>query len=485
DAVASRWMIRVAGLLREQDLDAPVASVIESVRLAESLTAIRDRRLPGLVELNEAACAVLCLGDEIKLSLVAEKLVVGDDLGEVPDTTPTVPLQRDLAALQKRLRMKPEAFSRSLDLDLRKESELERSHLLHRFNLLGIPWGKKRTSTGKGTFHEVWTLEWRPEYSLLVIEASVWGNSVETAASARSIDLATKAAELATITALVEQVLVADLPEAVVEVVDKLQSAAALTSDVPHLMEALPSLAGVLRYGNVRNTDQKMVAHVVDGLATRICIGLPAACGALNDEAAEQMYRRVNATNNAISLLKDDLQTAWQEVLSHLSDMAGLHGLIAGRSCRIRFDQSLISADEAGRLLNLALSVAADPAQAGAWIDGFLRGSGQVLLHTDELWLILDNWISTLSDDWFGPLLPLLRRTFSTFPSAERRQMGQRAKTGQRKRPAAAGARSDSNIDMERADRVIPVLALILGVNLESGDSRRILPKLNHETDNR
>src|SRR5262249_40885639 len=54
DQIAIRWMARVAQLLREADLDASAASVIEAVRLAESLAALRARPLPGLEELNEA-----------------------------------------------------------------------------------------------------------------------------------------------------------------------------------------------------------------------------------------------------------------------------------------------------------------------------------------------------------------------------------------------------------------------------------------------
>ena len=44
--ISIRWMTRVAHLLREQDLDASSAHVIEAVRWAESLAALRDRPLP-------------------------------------------------------------------------------------------------------------------------------------------------------------------------------------------------------------------------------------------------------------------------------------------------------------------------------------------------------------------------------------------------------------------------------------------------------
>ena len=42
DQVVIRWMVEVAQLLREQDLDASSANLIEAVRLAESLAALRE-----------------------------------------------------------------------------------------------------------------------------------------------------------------------------------------------------------------------------------------------------------------------------------------------------------------------------------------------------------------------------------------------------------------------------------------------------------
>ncbi|HEV3120401.1 MAG TPA: DUF5682 family protein, partial [Isosphaeraceae bacterium] len=65
DSVVERWMTRVARLLREEGLDASSASIIEAVRLAEALAALRGRPLPGLLELNEATRTVLCFGDEL------------------------------------------------------------------------------------------------------------------------------------------------------------------------------------------------------------------------------------------------------------------------------------------------------------------------------------------------------------------------------------------------------------------------------------
>jgi len=137
-----RWMTQVARLLRKQDLDASSASVIEAVRLAETLAALRDRPLPGLSELNEATQTVLCFGDALPMQLIHQQLIVGERLGRVPPETPMIPLQQDLQRQQKRLRLKPEATETLLNLDLRKPLDLERSHLLHRLMLLYVPWGR-------------------------------------------------------------------------------------------------------------------------------------------------------------------------------------------------------------------------------------------------------------------------------------------------------------------------------------------------------
>ena len=105
---------------------------------------MRERPLAGLDELLDATRAVLCFGSDVPLALVRRELVVGTRLGEVPPETPMVPLQQDVARLQRRLRLKPEASVKELTLDLRRPNDRERSRLLHRLNLLEVPWGTPR-----------------------------------------------------------------------------------------------------------------------------------------------------------------------------------------------------------------------------------------------------------------------------------------------------------------------------------------------------
>jgi len=457
-----RWMTRVAQLLRAEDLEGSPASIIEATRLAETTAALRGARLPGLAEFNEAAQAVFCFGSSTPMGLIRDRLIVGDVLGEVPEEAPQVPLQRDFQKETKRLRLPPEALDRTLELDLRKPNDLDRSRLLHRLRLLRVTWGTPGTASGKGTFKEAWRLRWEPELEVALIESAPWGNTIAEAATRFTVDRATQATTLPELTGLVETLLLAELPEAVERVMHRLENQAAVTSDVRHLMEALPPLVAVLRYGSVRQTDASMVGHVVTGLVARICIGLQSACASLNDEAASEMLTHINATHTALATLADDsLSEPWRTALTRLADDPNLHGLLAGRSTRLLLDDGLMTSEEAALRLSRNLSRANAPAQSAAWVEGFLAGSGLVLLHQPQLWSLLDDWLGALTADHFTEVLPLLRRTFSTFAAPERRQMGELAKQGNQGPRFVAPA--DESIDEARANRVLPTLALLLG----------------------
>src|SRR5207248_1059280 len=148
------------------------------------------------------------------------------------------------------------------------------------------------------------------------------------------------------------------------------------------LMDALKPLSRVLRYGNVRQTDKDAVKHVVDGLITRICVGLAAACASLDDDAAEKMLTRIIDVHEAVGLLRDDAPT--------------------------------------------------------------------------------QPWLASLAPDVFQAVLPLLRRTFATFPAGERRQLGERVL--QRTGGHVAQRLKTIGVDEKRADQVLPLVAALLGL---------------------
>jgi hypothetical protein len=234
-------------------------------------------------------------------------------------------------------------------------------------------------------------------------------------------------------------------------------------------MDALPPLAQIARYGDVRKTNVGQVRHVIDGLVARICIGLPLACASLDNDAAEEMFTHVQAVNGSIAILQvPELEQMWRGALRQLAGSDTIHGLVAGRACRILLELREFDAEEAARRFAAALSLAVQPDAAAAWSEGFLKGSGLLLIHNDSLWQVINSWIESLNEDAFKQILPLMRRTFSTFTRAERRQMGERSAQGGSGR--GLSLRETAELDLARANKVLPLAAKILGLSLTNSE---------------
>ncbi|MGA4948535.1 DUF5682 family protein [Streptomyces lydicamycinicus] len=493
DRPVERWLTKVAGLLREEDYAVSSAHVIEAVRLAEGLATVRGRPLAGLTELDDAVRAVMGDGTDAPSSLIHDRLVVGEVLGEVPEDAPTVPLQQDIDRSRRTLRLKPEVLERELELDLRKETDAGRSRLLHRLRLLGIPWGEPARSRGStGTFRETWRLRWEPELAVRVAEAGIWGTTVLSAATAKAASEAAGAAGLAEVTALAERCLLAELPDALPVVMQALADRAALDADVGHLAQALPALVRSVRYGDVRGTDAAALREVATGLAERVFVGLPPACLGLDADGAAEMRGHLDATHQAVGLLGrpeserqvgGELRARWAGVLRAVSERDAVPGLLRGRATRLLLDDGELGDGGAERLMGLALSPGTPPTDAAGWIEGFAGGGdgGMLLVHDARLLALVDGWLTGVPDAAFTDVLPLLRRTFAEYETGVRRTLGELVRRGPATAPRhpvgdapdAAVPGFGPGLDRDRAAAVLPTLRMLLGIGQHGFDDEQ------------
>jgi len=435
--VVVRWMAKVAKLLRKEDLDASSAHIIEAVRLAETLAVLRGLPISGIAEMDEAAKTIFCGGYDEPMQLIREKLIIGDAMGKVSDKVPVVPLQKDLEKLIKTARLSKEYQSVEAvtkELDLRKDTHTIASLLLHRLNVLNIDWGKPKSIRGQkqGSFHEHWQLKWKVRFPLAIIEAGMWGNTVETAATNFIKKTAFEADELSKLSALLDAAIDADLQGALPYLVQLVQDKSAVTKDVLDLMRTLPILVKKLRYGTVRKTDLSSIELVVNQILPRIFIGLPTACQGVDDDAAAEIFELLQSTNRNVSLLDNEFYLDnWHKTLLQISENQAINGILAGGSVRILSDRNVISIEKTADKMAFALSLSRDIAEAAQWLEGFLHGSGLLLIYQHSLWNILDGWVENLPMEKFNDILPLLRRTFSAFEVPERQKMMDLAKKGQ------------------------------------------------------
>jgi hypothetical protein len=462
-SATAEWLTQAARLLREHDLVASSAHVIEATRLAETLAVLRRTALPGIEELREAAVAVLCEGAPKPLELIDRRLVIGDVLGAVPAMVAVPPLKADFEAQARSCRLERSTEERPLELDLREAAHLRKSHLLHRLALLGIPWGhlQEAPSGKQGTFHEHWKMKWLPDFEIRLLEAGAWGNTVEEAAIFSATRTVGRSGHLADLTRLLGVVLKADLPAVVPALVEKLHGISALSTDTLPLAEAILPLAEVLRYGSARRLNLEAVEALLARIVPRVCLQLPAAGLGLEEEAAVQVLKILLSVNRAVGLLQNAAYDRyWQQALSDLRQAPAAAPLVAGFAARLLYDKGVREADATGDDMRFRLSHGQPAREAALWLEGFLQGSGLLLLHHPPLWELLDDWVRSLSPETFPELLPLLRRTFSRFSGPEREKMLNLVKQGEPALPAGSAA---LDWNPARVEKVLPLLRLLLG----------------------
>lgn len=456
------WISHVAALLRKKGMDISVAHVIETIRLAQATAALRGLSSPSLSEFNEAITTVMGFGDAILLQIIKEELIISNRLGNVPDDVPKVPLLVDVEKTQKRLRVPFTAEIKELVLDLRKPNDLERSIFFHRLYLLGIDWALPGQIDGKGTFKEKWTLYHKPEQIISIIEKAIWGNTLEEATQKFLLKHTAEVKHIPELTQLLNRVIPANLPDLVEAMTTQLDRLSAASTDIVEMMEAVPDLVSIVRYGNVRELDFSKVGDMLHAMVARILAGGVLVCINIDEEAATGILNNLVSTDYAVSTLNDpELNTMWLEFISQVRSSVNVHPLLSGYATRLLNDKDMISADEMQSTLSFYSSVGNAPADMAYWFEGFLRSSGSILLLDDSLWNLVNNWICTQDKEVFIELLPILKRTFCEFSQAERRKLGEKAKAY-----GAGGVQAETtistNLNEVEAERVIPLICRLL-----------------------
>lgn len=466
DAPAASWLARCAELLREQGEEVSSAQVLDALRLADTLAALRDQRRPGLAELQDAVVASMSQGNEQALRSLRARLDVGERIGRVPSGAPTPPLTTDIARRQRQLRLRPTANIQVLSLDLREPRDREKSVLLHQLRLIEVPWGRPVPVKGaRGSFHEQWELAWNVEFPVQILEANVYGNTLPEAASARLTERLEQA-DLAALVGLLQAAIAAALSGQLPALLHALQQRVAEIGDLRSLIATLGPLSLLQRYGDVRGAPPLGLAPLIEELVLRLAVGLPGACAWLDDPSAVP----VAAALRSLPAMLERVQgaTLVYESLARVAEDRRSAPRLRGTALRLGLEAERPDT-EAGLATSLARELRGPHRDAAVWLEGFLTGPASHLLRHESLWMHLDAFLAGLDRSAFMECLPVLRRGFSAFEPAERRLISERLRRGPRP-PASAG------LHAERAERVMPLLRRLLDFRGEEGASPPTAP---------
>lgn len=458
------WLSQAAALLREQQFDVSPAHVIEAQRLAQASAALRGLPKAGLQDYLDAVIAVFAMGEPLILQRISQRWLVGDNIGTVPSETPQLPLISDVEKWRKQVRLPVTAEIKEQVLDLRKPLDLQRSLFIHRLNLLGIDWATPVALGGKGTFKEAWQLYYQPEHHILLTEKAVFGNTLDEAVCRFVESQIQQASQLSGLAALLRHVMPADLPQLVERISQGIERLSVDNQDLSETLQAIPHLAETLSYGSVREFDVSPLKPLLMTLLIRLTAGGEQGCMQIDEETAETLFQQIRQADYQLSLLDDEQANAhWSAFLQRLADNGQVHSLLRGNAVRAAFDKQKIDLEQTALLFRQNLSTANRYSDAAYWLQGFLYESGTVLLLQEELLGLINEWLGSLSEEIFIELLPLIRRTFSTFEKAERRQIGE--KLLQKNTPNRPLASPVGELNHEGGERAMQTIFYLLGSN--------------------
>ena len=429
---ANAYLTKIAAYQRANGFAASSAQVIEALRLASSLAAMRGGQTPVLRDLRDAAETCLGEGSFAAVSTAIADTEIGTKIGELPEGVSRTSIQDDFYRLLKDLKLDKyrTVTAQDLKLDLRENRrasseksaflDLNRSFFLHKLRVLDIGFAENRAvQQDNATWAEMWVLRWTPEAEIRLVESALLGDTVELAASIALKDRVENAAAMSEIACVIEDAFLCGMSVSLNYAVTALQAISVEAVSFEELAKTAYRLSNIISYGDIRSVDNSALEPILKQLYYRACLVSDSACKC-DDAAAKSIAEAMNLLNSA-ELARDFLNTEdWVGALKNIARRDDLNTVLSGFAAAILLERSQMTNDELKLEVSRRLSKGV-PAELGAgWFEGLTMKNRYGLIARLSLWESIDEYIQSLDDEEFKRALVFLRRAFADFSAGEK-----------------------------------------------------------------
>lgn len=441
---AERLLELAVERLRKKKQLVSTADLIAARTLAEALRAMRGHAALLRTDLLDAlASALVKDGLEAPLPWArrgplaprTEPLLVeivgalsGDREGKLAPSTPRPPLVGDVEEELARHDLVPAAEARAVRLSLRDEAGRARSRVLHRLVLLAIP-GFSRTSgpawATDTLLDEVWSIVRTHEQHPALVEASIWGATLESAALARLEEALVEAGgRLRALADVLGVAVFVGIGGLAGQVLDRVEVAVANEHALGDVGAAVSRLFDVYLHGELLGASGALALERVLGAA--FDRGLWLLEGLVGPEAPldESEVRAVAALRDLVVRGPASLtaQRARAEgVLERRAVDPQAPPALRGASLGALWSLAQGEASAEREALAVAATRAASlPSVMGDFLGGLFVVARTEALHAEGLVAAIDEALVALGDHELLVGLPSLRMAFSFFPPRER-----------------------------------------------------------------
>ncbi len=434
----AEYLSRIVRHIRESGTSRSTAEVIEGVRLANTLAALKNSSAPTLYDLKDAAITLIGYGEKSVIAEAMAKVEIGTAIGELPEGVSQTAIQDDFYRQIKLLKLEKyrTGVKQDLELDLRENRrvkseeaaflDLNRSFFLHQLNILEIGFAsKQQIKQDSATFKERWSLQWTPESEIALVEAVLMGETVELATAYRFKMTLEKCTSVANAAVILRQAWECGMAAIMDQARQNLQHLASESTEFTAAAQAANELGMLVRYGDVRRIDPEPLKAIIEQLFLQGSLLLMNAANCDND-AAKTVLNGISVLNQ-ISLEYDQIvdEALWISQLHKLSDADHLNPLLSGYACAILLERQLIKNDELAREVSRRLSPGISADLGAGWFEGLSKRNRYALLARLPLWEQLAIYVSSMDDEQFTRALVFLRRAFGGFTPREKRTIAE------------------------------------------------------------
>jgi len=438
EELPTRYLTLVARNLRETGTHRSTAEVIEGVRLARTLSALKGGLAPTLRDLRDAAITLIGHGEASAIKEALARVDVGISIGRLPKGVSRTSIQEDLERELDRLKLEKyrSTIKHELQLDLRENRQakteqsafldLSRSSFLHRLRVLGVSFAEPlRTSQQSTTWAERWNLQWSPESEIELVEAVLLGETIELAAGYKFRSILEKCTSVADAAGVVRNACECGMMSSMEEARRRLQELSAETADFRAIATASFQLGTIARYGDVRRFDPRPLHPLIAELFVQGSLALLPASTC--DNAAAKGHLLSMDALNRVNLEYHELvdEELWVGELQKLADADDCNPLLSGYACAILLERNLVTNEDLAREVSRRLSPGISADLGAGWFEGLAQRNRYALIARQLLWVSLSDYVSSLDEEQFRRAIVFLRRAFGTFSPQEKRQIAE------------------------------------------------------------
>jgi len=427
----ARLLVEIARQCRRANLGVSTADAVAALSHAERLANLRGHRRSSREDLLDSVRSVFIKGTDdaegVAVLAVARKLLAGSRVGNVPASAGQPPIVHDFRRTATQLKLKLDKLDDTeVALDLyRKKPHREISRLFHRLAFLDTPFATFLRGpdfvhgSNLQRIQEVWKYHWSPQTESTLIERSLYGSTVEEAATSvllerfEQAEAAGQGRSAGLATQLVVHACRMGLHKHTQDLLNRVSSLLADDAAFDSLVRAMDNLLAL------QVSSEPLEAHHLAGLPElaaaayrRACFGIPS----LITTPAEDELRMLDALNGllqAVRALGDgpELMQLRSPALATLATTpgSGSAAMRGGAVGVLYADGQFTDEDLVRHLRGHLLSSRDDGSDGPNFLRGLLKTARNVLWQAPDCVNCLNEVISGWDESRFIKLLPLLR----------------------------------------------------------------------------